>query len=439
MRNFSVCLSLLIFLSCGIFCSRTQAQKKNIEAWKRSDTLFFRYPMDIPPEISGSFAELRATHFHGGMDFRTLQREGIKVYGIAPGRIFRAEVSRTGYGKALYVQHEDGLISLYAHLSKFGMGLESRIRKAQRQSRNPEVRLENLQIKVPAKRLIARSGNTGSSGGPHLHLEMRRDSLRLNPACFGLEIADSIPPILYYIAVYQSSRNRPATASTAPLPPEEVFLDSCMQEVLMDAPAYDQAMYQALKGIYEDLSYDASTASFQRLSPRNPREPAFCLELPADTLLPFGNDAVAAYYPTDALPDTLWVNGPCAFGLCTLDSIQHMPFHYGLYELAVLVREETPEQAFAPDFDTLAFYRLNAVSHALYRNIRQHIDPLFYAKTRKRLEKAWVIPQKGATPYSVLRENGVLNPLPGSFYRLKIIARDFSGNESVLERVIAKD
>lgn len=438
MRRFSLWVSLLIFLAGGFLGSCAQAQKKNIGAWKRSDTLSFRYPMDIPPEISGSFAELRATHFHGGMDFRTQQREGIKVYGIAPGRIIRAEVSRTGYGKALYVQHEDGLISLYAHLSKFGMGLEGRIRKAQRQSRNTEVRLDNLHIKVPPKRPIALSGNTGSSGGPHLHLEMRRDTLRLNPACFGLEISDSIPPILYYMAVYQSSRTHTPSLSFA-LPPKDAFVDSCMKEVRMDAPAYDRAMYQALEGIYEDFLYEADTASFKRLSPRNTQEPAFCMDLPADSLLPFGPDAVSAYYETEALPDTLWVNGTCAFGLCTLDSIQYMPFHYGLYELAVLVREETAEPAFASDFDTLAFYRLSEVSNALYSNIRQHIDPLFYVKTRKRLEKAWVMPQKGATPYSVLRNNGVLNPLPGSFYRLRIIARDFAKNESVLERVIAKD
>ncbi len=427
MRKLSVWASLLVFLWGCLFCPRTLAQKKNTGAWKRSDTLFFRYPMDITPEISGSFAELRATHFHGGMDFRTLQREGIKVYGIAPGRIIRAEVSRTGYGKALYVQHQDGLISLYAHLSKFGMGLEGRIRKAQRQNRTSEVRLENLHIKVPPKRHIALSGNTGSSGGPHLHLEMRRDSLRLNPACFGLEIPDSIPPVLYYMAVYQSSRIH-TPALSFPLPPKEAFIDSCMHEVLMDAPAYDKAMYQALEEIYGDLLFEADTASFKRISPRNTLEPAFCLDLPADTLLPFGPDAVSAYYRTDALPDTLWVNGPCAFGLCSLDSIQHMPFHYGLYELAVLI-----------DSDTLAFYRLDKVSDALYSNILQHLDPLFHAKTRKRLEKAWVMPNKGATPYSVLRDNGVLNPLPGSFYRLKIIARDFSGNESVVERVVGKD
>ena len=438
MRRFSVWVSLLIFLTGISFCPRAEAQRKNVAAWKRSDTLFFRYPMDIPPEISGSFAELRATHFHGGMDFRTQQREGIKVYGIAPGHIIRAEVSKTGYGKALYVQHENGLISLYAHLSQFGMGLESRIRKAQRQSRTPEVRLENLYIKVPPKRHIALSGNTGSSGGPHLHLEMRRDTLRLNPACFGLEISDTLPPILYYMAVYQASRIHTPNLSV-PLPPRDAFIDSCMREVFMGAPSYDRAMYQALEGIYEDLLYEADTASFKRLSPRNTQEPAFCMDLPADSLLPFGNEAVSAYYATEALPDTLWVNGTCAFGLCTLDSIQDMPFHYGLYELAVLVREETMEQSFASDFDTLAFYRLSEVSNALYSNIRQHIDPLFYAKTRKRLEKAWVMPQKGATPYSVLRNNGVLNPLPGSFYRLKIIARDFSGNESVLERVVAKD
>lgn len=427
MRRFSVWIPLLIFLAGGFPGSRAQAQRKNTEAWKRSDTLLFRYPMDIPPEISGSFAELRATHFHGGMDFRTLQREGIKVYGIAPGLIIRAETSETGYGKALYVQHKDSLISVYAHLSKFGMGLEGRIRKAQRQSRSAEVRLENLRIKVPPKRHIALSGNTGSSGGPHLHLEMRRDTLRLNPACFGLEIPDSLPPILYYVAVYQVSRTHTPNLSV-PLLSREAFVDSCMREVFMDAPAYDRAMHRALEGIHEDLLSEAATASAQKISPRNTREPAFCLNLPADTLLPFGPGAVAAYYPAEALPDTLWVNGTCAFGLCTLDSIQHMPFHYGLYELEVCI-----------DSDTLAFYRLDKVSNALYGNIRQHIDLPFHAKTGKRLEKAWVMPQKGPSPYSVLRGDGVLEPLPGSFHRLRIMARDFAGNESIVERVVAKD
>lgn len=408
----------LVLLVLAVFLSRCPAQRNT--SGKPADTILFQYPMKIAPEISGSFGELRATHFHGGMDFRTLQREGIKVYSIAPGRITGADVSKVSYGKALYVKHPNGMVSLYAHLSSFHPKVRRKVRKEQRRSRNDEIRLRNLDIPVHLKRPIARSGNSGSSGGPHLHLEIRQGEDRLNPACLGLSVPDRIPPEIHYLAFYHypspASPDRPATA---PDP------DSCMRHCFMDAPRQDLRMYRVFLEQYDSLRAEMHSS---RHSIRPNPQP----ELRLETFFSGRTDAVADYYPVAELPDTLWAEGPCAFGLCALDKIQDMPFHYGLYELAFRAREQVSpnEGPVISSYDTLACYRLDRITESVYGEIALHIDTGFLNITGKRLEKGWISPGQTATPYGKLSAGGILRPNPGSFYEIDIRARDFAGNES---------
>ncbi|WP_313791414.1 M23 family metallopeptidase [Lacinutrix neustonica] len=80
---------------------------------------YFQSPLDIPVVLAGTFAELRSNHFHSGLDIKTQNVEGLKVYGIADGYISRIKVAHYGYGKALYITHPNGYTSVYAHLQKF--------------------------------------------------------------------------------------------------------------------------------------------------------------------------------------------------------------------------------------------------------------------------------------------------------------------------------
>ena len=77
------------------------------------------YPLEIPILLSGTFGELRPNHFHAGIDIKTQGAEGFKVYSIGDGYVSRIQITHGGYGKALYIKHDNGQSSVYAHLQKF--------------------------------------------------------------------------------------------------------------------------------------------------------------------------------------------------------------------------------------------------------------------------------------------------------------------------------
>ncbi|MGB0311370.1 MAG: M23 family metallopeptidase, partial [Schleiferiaceae bacterium] len=81
-------------------------------------------PLDIPLVLSGTFAELRGNHFHGGIDIKTQGRSGLKVYSVADGYVSRIAVSPYGYGNAMYIRHPEGYTSVYGHLNAFAPEIE---------------------------------------------------------------------------------------------------------------------------------------------------------------------------------------------------------------------------------------------------------------------------------------------------------------------------
>ena len=94
-------------------------------AQKKYPNNYFRSPLDIPLKISGTFGELRNNHFHAGIDIKTNHRTGLKVYATADGYVSRIKVALWGYGKTIYITHPNGYTSVYAHLSKFGDGIQA--------------------------------------------------------------------------------------------------------------------------------------------------------------------------------------------------------------------------------------------------------------------------------------------------------------------------
>ena len=136
---------------------------------------YFRSPLDIPMSLSGNFGEIRPNHFHSGLDLRTNSREGLNIYAVADGYVSRIKVSPYGYGKAIYITHPNGYVSVYGHLSAYSGAIAEYIKKAQYEKESFEVELfpAKDEIKVTKGQVIAFSGNTGGSGGPHLHFEIR--------------------------------------------------------------------------------------------------------------------------------------------------------------------------------------------------------------------------------------------------------------------------
>ena len=169
----------------------------------------FRPPLDIPIILAGTFGELRSNHFHSGIDIKTQQREGIPVMSIGVGTITRIKVSLWGYGKVVYVAHPNGYTSVYGHLQKFSPSIEAYIKKIQYDKKSFEVEVfpDYGELKVEKGELIAYSGNTGGSSGPHLHFEIRSSISEkpTNPLLYGVDVADATNPTLEKLFVYPLS------------------------------------------------------------------------------------------------------------------------------------------------------------------------------------------------------------------------------------------
>jgi len=163
-------------------------------------------PLDFRLLLSGSFGELRSNHFHTGIDIKTQGVEGQKVYAIADGYISRIKVSSYGYGKALYIRHYDGRTSVYAHLKEFSSIIDSITKKEQYSRQTFEINIYPKPNSISIKQgdIIALSGNSGSSGGAHLHFEIRdtKTEQPLNPLDYGFKVKDIVSPIIKELKVF---------------------------------------------------------------------------------------------------------------------------------------------------------------------------------------------------------------------------------------------
>lgn len=189
--------SFLSFLFTSILFAQTDYPKN-----------YFCPPLDIPLQLSGNFGELRPNHFHAGFDMKTLQREGLNVYAVADGYVSRIKISTFGNGKTIYIDHPNGFTSVYGHLQKTTDFIESFIKKTHYQEKSFEIEMYFKPNEMPVKQgqLIAVSGNTGASEGPHLHFEFRDTKTEkiINPMFFGFDalMKDTKKPIVSNLYVY---------------------------------------------------------------------------------------------------------------------------------------------------------------------------------------------------------------------------------------------
>ena len=195
MKLFSLCIILIsLFFNVSFF---GQVDYKMVD---------FRSPLGIPLILSGNFAELRFNHFHTGLDIKTNGSENYRIYSVDTGFVSRINISHWGYGKAIYVDHPSGYTSVYAHLSRFPSKIESYLRKKQFELEKETVTLypNSDDLKVSRGEVIAYSGNTGGSSGPHLHFEIRETESEkpVNPMLFNFDIEDNLSPTIYHVKFY---------------------------------------------------------------------------------------------------------------------------------------------------------------------------------------------------------------------------------------------
>jgi len=194
---------ILLNLLVGSTVFAQRAEQPKPETYPKNA---FQNPLEITNYLAGNFGELRTNHFHAGLDIKTQQREGLKVKAAGDGFISRINISPTGYGNALYIDHPNGYTSVYAHLSEFSPAIQEYIRKQQYANETFKIELHPKPTDFPVKanEIIALSGNSGGSGGPHLHFEIRdtKSEEPINPFYFGFDIPDTRKPSLLGTYVY---------------------------------------------------------------------------------------------------------------------------------------------------------------------------------------------------------------------------------------------
>lgn len=190
---------ILVFFSVFIV-SLVNAQKNDYSQYN------LHSPLDIPLILAGNFGELRSNHFHTGIDIKTNRQIGYNIFSAEDGYVSRIRVSPWGYGHVVYIDHYNGLTTVYAHLDRFVGELADLALDQQRKNVGFSIDYYPTKdsLKVKRGQVLAKSGNTGGSTAPHLHFEIRETETEdaLNPLLFGFDIADTKPPHIRELKVY---------------------------------------------------------------------------------------------------------------------------------------------------------------------------------------------------------------------------------------------
>lgn len=199
-HNFNNILFLISLITLGLIpVNPTKAQPLS----SLVDSVEYVWPTDATNQISSTFGETRSAHLHAGLDIRTWGQEGYKVFATRDGIIYRIGTGPHGYGNVLYMKHEDGSYSVYAHLNRFEPNLQAytdSIRMLDYSFVINEV-IEEDSLFYEKGEVIAFTGSSGV-GPPHLHFEIRdKDNEPVNPLLTNLSVQDNLPPVFRRLGI----------------------------------------------------------------------------------------------------------------------------------------------------------------------------------------------------------------------------------------------
>lgn len=230
---------------------------------------YFTWPVKAVKALNANFGELRPNHYHMGLDCKTEKKQNLPVVAAADGYIAKVKIEPYGFGRAIYINHPNGLTTLYAHLNDFYPELEAYIKEQQYALKSWKVFLDIPAIMFPVQKgmFIAYSGNTGGSQGPHLHFEIRdtKTDKVLNPLLFDFGIPDNVLPAITRLAMYdrcistyeQSPRFIPIKKANGSYTTTQQLITTNTDKVSFAISAFDSYTGNTNQnGIYEAVIYD---------------------------------------------------------------------------------------------------------------------------------------------------------------------------------------
>ncbi|SHF64001.1 Peptidase family M23 [Fodinibius roseus] len=194
---------LVLLLAVGMLLPVDMLIAQSGRTFDPADATYL-WPTNASHHLTSTFAETRSRHFHAALDIKTWGQRGYEIYATRDGILHRIAVSPTGYGKVIYLKHDDGSYSIYAHLMSFNEELQQfadSIRFAEDFTPSFDRVVEDQHIRVQQGDVIAYSGASGI-GPPHLHFELRRpDHSPFNPLQTNLTVQDNISPTISGLSV----------------------------------------------------------------------------------------------------------------------------------------------------------------------------------------------------------------------------------------------
>jgi len=256
----------LLFFYCIISGFQAVAQ---ILPEKNYPKGYFQWPVNAKIALAANFGELRLNHYHMGLDCKTDQVQNKHVFAAADGYIAKVKIEPSGFGRCIYINHPNGLTTVYAHLNNFNPALEKYVTEQQYKLQSWQIFIDIPADLFPVKKgqFIAYSGSTGGSEGPHTHFEIRdtKTDKVLNTLLFGFPITDNIPPDVLRLAVYDRSistyEQTPRIYSLRKvngvyIPPASLLIEHT-DKVSFAITAYDRYIGSTHQnGVYQAVLYD---------------------------------------------------------------------------------------------------------------------------------------------------------------------------------------